>query len=265
MIRVIICSYPGIFSDLLRLILCKDKNIQVVGVINSTRIISKEENSFKSIFDIIRNSGLRYAILQFCQTTFYLILRIIFFKQAGVQSWPIFKTKNINNKNSQEFIRRLYPDVIVLANFNQKISREIISIPKHVCINIHPSALPKFKGVDPVVEALADGSRELGVSIHKVDDNFDTGDILAQKCIAVQKNKSVFFHQFRLFELGAAVALKIISEPAAQQTQILKNSSGDYYSWPNSSKIKTLSEKRIKLITITDYFSALNIIKALCV
>jgi len=61
----------------------------------------------------------------------------------------------------------------------------VLGIGKTQCINIHPSLLPEYKGVDPVFFAMKDNSEEIGVSLHEMDEDFDSGRILLQSSIKI--------------------------------------------------------------------------------
>ncbi len=73
------------------------------------------------------------------------------------------------------------PDLIIVATYDRRIPREIIDIPLLGAVNIHPSLLPKYRGPCPEFWAVRNGEIETGVTIHYLDDAFDTGDILMQE------------------------------------------------------------------------------------
>jgi methionyl-tRNA formyltransferase len=77
-------------------------------------------------------------------------------------------------------IRPLEPDLIVCSGFNWLIPREVLELPRFGAINLHPSLLPRYRGPIPVSWALRNADAEIGLTIHRMDDNFDTGPILAQ-------------------------------------------------------------------------------------
>src|SRR3989344_1160526 len=61
------------------------------------------------------------------------------------------------------------PDLIVLAAYGQILPQEILDIPKHGCLNVHPSLLPKYRGATPVQSAILNGDKETGVTIILMD------------------------------------------------------------------------------------------------
>ncbi len=83
----------------------------------------------------------------------------------------------------QEHLVSLAPDVIVVACFPWRIPETIRTIPRFGCLNVHPSLLPEGRGPEPVFWAFRRGMRQTGVTVHLMDDGFDTGPILAQDVV----------------------------------------------------------------------------------
>jgi methionyl-tRNA formyltransferase len=79
----------------------------------------------------------------------------------------------------------LHPDVVVVAAFGQILPRAVLDIPAHGCVNIHPSLLPRFRGVSPVAAAILSGDEFTGVSIMLLDEGVDTGPVLARAQVPV--------------------------------------------------------------------------------
>lgn len=256
-IRVVLCSYPGIFADTVIKTLQEAQAIELVGLVYSQRIFSASENWMSGAIRMLKTSGLSYAILQFMQTDLYLLLRKFFHSVPTETTVPIYQTKNINTQAGLVFLKDLAADVILLANFNQKVSISVITSAAIACLNIHPSQLPRFKGVDPVFAALYANEQTLGVSVHYVDENFDSGDLIAQTLMPTDKNRSLFYHQLQLFQLGARLAANAIThiQTLARQTQ---NGDGNYDSWPTRVQIKDFKKRGGRLIKYTEYITAVK-------
>jgi methionyl-tRNA formyltransferase len=257
-IRVVLCAYPGIFADSVIQSLQEIQMIELAGLVYSTRIFSARETWMSGAMRLIKTSGISYAALQFMQTDVYLLLRKFSrFVPADV-AVPVFQTKNINQQTGLDFLKNLEADVILLANFNQKVSETVLSVAALACLNIHPSLLPEFKGVDPVFAALYANEPYLGVTVHLVDGDFDTGDIIAQTMMPADKNRSVFYHQLHLFQEGAKLAANIIKHlPQGIDKQVQKTD-GNYDSWPAKAKIKDFKKRGGQLINYADYSDAVK-------
>jgi len=74
-------------------------------------------------------------------------------------------------------MRELAPDVAVVAAFGQKITAELLELPAHGFVNVHPSLLPRYRGAAPVERCLLNGDSMTGVTIMYMDEGWDTGDI----------------------------------------------------------------------------------------
>jgi methionyl-tRNA formyltransferase len=72
------------------------------------------------------------------------------------------------------------PDLILCTGFNWRIPPEALAVPKIGAVNGHPSLLPRWRGPSPVAWAIRNDERELGFTFHLMDEDFDTGPVLAQ-------------------------------------------------------------------------------------
>ncbi|CAA9544254.1 MAG: Methionyl-tRNA formyltransferase [uncultured Thermomicrobiales bacterium] len=77
-------------------------------------------------------------------------------------------------------IAALAPDLIVSASFPYRIPPEIVAIPRHGAINVHPAPLPAYRGPN-MARAIYDGAATFGVTVHRTAEDYDTGGILAQE------------------------------------------------------------------------------------
>lgn len=84
-------------------------------------------------------------------------------------------------------IKDLKADIAVVCSFNNKIPRVLLDSVKDGFINIHPSLLPDYRGPNPYSCIILNDEKETGVTLHFMDDNFDTGDIILQKKLFVSK------------------------------------------------------------------------------
>src|SRR5204863_508433 len=106
-------------------------------------------------------------------------------RSARPQGVPIFQPAKIKNLQIIEEIRRLTPDVIVVAAYGQILLRDVLEIPRLACLNLHASLLPRWRGAAPIQAAIAAGDHETGVTVIYMDEGLDTGDILLQRKIEI--------------------------------------------------------------------------------
>ena len=98
---------------------------------------------------------------------------------------PVYQPSSIKSAGEIETLAGLKPDVIVVAAFGQILRRIVLEMAPHGCINLHPSLLPKYRGVAPVYASLLAGDSFTGVSIMKLDTGIDTGPVLARTHIKI--------------------------------------------------------------------------------
>ncbi len=91
----------------------------------------------------------------------------------------VLTVENINNYERDLIL--LNPDLIIVCAYRQILSKNILAIPLLGCFNVHASLLPKLRGGAPIHRALINGYRKTGVSITKMVEKLDAGDIFAQR------------------------------------------------------------------------------------
>lgn len=99
----------------------------------------------------------------------------------------------ISIKDDREVIDRLKeakPDFVIVVAYGQILSKEILDIPKIACINGHASLLPKYRGASPIQSAILHGDEVTGTTSMLMDIGLDTGDILLQKEVAIDKKET---------------------------------------------------------------------------
>lgn len=101
------------------------------------------------------------------------------------------KTKAEFNNELLEFIATLSPKLIILAGFMRILPTQFIKQYSNKIINIHPSLLPKFKGLNTHKQALEAQEKQHGASVHFVNEKLDSGAIIAQRIVNITANDTV--------------------------------------------------------------------------
>ncbi len=81
-----------------------------------------------------------------------------------------------NGNNVEEFLKHNY-DLCIVASYGLILPEAILKSPKFGCVNLHASILPKYRGASPIQMALKNGDSETGITVMKMDQGLDTGDI----------------------------------------------------------------------------------------
>lgn len=93
----------------------------------------------------------------------------------------------VDTKEIPEEIFNTEWDFFLVASYGKILKKNILDLPKHGCLNIHPSLLPKFRGPSPYVSAILADERETGVTLMLMEEKMDTGPILAQARIEIDE------------------------------------------------------------------------------
>jgi len=112
------------------------------------------------------------------------------------------------------------PDLIVLAGFMRILSPIMTSVFKNKMINIHPSLLPKYPGLNTHEQVIANDDDEHGVTIHSVSEELDGGPIIAQSKISVHKDQKLDDLIERIHAIEHKIFPKVISMIASKEIKI---------------------------------------------
>jgi methionyl-tRNA formyltransferase len=93
----------------------------------------------------------------------------------------VFQPESLSDPEVEEKLRRYDSDLYVVIAYGGIIPKEILDIPKHGVLNVHPSLLPEFRGASPIRSAILEDRRETGATIMLMDEKVDHGPILAQE------------------------------------------------------------------------------------
>jgi methionyl-tRNA formyltransferase len=132
---------------------------------------------------------------------------------------PVLQPERARDEKFIAELRALQPDLIVVVAYGQILPPAILDLPRHGCLNVHTSLLPKYRGAAPIQWAIANGDTETGVTIMKMDVGLDTGDIIATRRTPIQpEDNSATLHD-RLAQLGAELLAQTIPDYVAGKIQ----------------------------------------------
>lgn len=121
---------------------------------------------------------------------------------------PVLQPKKVREPEFVETLRKIGPDVIVVAAFGQIISKEILEMPRYGCINVHASLLPAYRGAAPIQWAVINGDKESGVTIMRMNEGLDTGDMIDKVVVPLDENET----GGSLFDKLSAAGAKLCAE-----------------------------------------------------
>lgn len=103
----------------------------------------------------------------------------------------IFQPDKIKKQENIDVLKSYNPDAIVVVAYGQILSREILTLPKYGCINVHASLLPKLRGAAPLNWAIINGEYKTGVTTMQMDTGLDTGDMLLKAEVEIDEEMNV--------------------------------------------------------------------------
>lgn len=115
--------------------------------------------------------------------------------------------------NSDSFVSRIEkyePDAIVVVAYAHKLGPRLLGLPKKGCLNVHPSLLPLYRGAAPVNWAIIKGEKVTGVSIIRMNERFDAGEILMQESIGIGEDETAGELSVRLSKLGSELLVRVL-------------------------------------------------------
>ena len=143
---------------------------------------------------------------------------------------PVFQPERVKRPEAVETLRGYEADVFIVAAFGQILSQEILDMPRLGCLNIHASLLPRYRGASPIQHAIIDGEERTGITIVQMDAGIDTGDILYQKELPIDRGDTSQSLYDKLTVLGGQTvveALKLL-ERGALTPQKQREEDGSY-------------------------------------
>lgn len=94
---------------------------------------------------------------------------------------PLLRAKKINSYEVYDAVKTVSPDLCIISHFERLIKKPLLDIPPMGFINLHPSLLPNYRGMAPQHWPIINGETEAGITVHYVDEQPDTGNIIIQK------------------------------------------------------------------------------------
>ena len=125
---------------------------------------------------------------------------------------------------AQAFIAQAQADVMVVAAYGLILPQWVLNAPKHGCLNIHASLLPRWRGAAPIHRAIEAGDAQTGVTIMQMDAGLDTGDMLLEETLPILAQDTTATLHDKLADMGAALIVKALTQvgqfkPVKQPTE----------------------------------------------
>jgi methionyl-tRNA formyltransferase len=139
----------------------------------------------------------------------------------------IFQPESLRDTKLAEEMKKINPDLFIVAAYGKILPKEILEIPKYGAINVHASLLPKYRGASPVQCAIINGEKETGITLMKMNEKMDEGDILVQEKIKINENDTTDTLMKKMAELGAKMTVKFVSDWVEEKIKPTKQNHAD--------------------------------------
>ncbi|MGO9689269.1 MAG: methionyl-tRNA formyltransferase [Syntrophobacteraceae bacterium] len=134
---------------------------------------------------------------------------------ASVMKLPLFQPRRVREPEFIAMLKSLNAEAIVVAAYGQILPKEILTLPKFGCINIHASLLPLYRGAAPINWAIMHGDAETGITVMQMDEGMDTGAMLLQESIPIGSKDTAGSMLEKLSSLGARLITEALPLIAA--------------------------------------------------
>ena len=228
-------------------------------------MLNTKTNPKKLFAQVSKKSGWQYALYLVREIINYkaaiFIRKFFFLNNEYVLDTPSnlgkrFKISvsrlsgSINDESNLQRIKQLEPELIIAIRYAEILKKSVLSVPNKGVINIHPSLLPKYGGLTPVFHAMNHNEKDIGYTIHFMDESIDSGRIIKQEIIKQESGDSVVSLNIRI-HIQAGYGLVSCMDKLTQTT--VKNENSSYFSWADKDDIKKFLKSGMKLIKLSDF------------
>ncbi len=132
-------------------------------------------------------------------------------KLAADHDLPVLQPVHLPDKEVMALLAKNRPEVIVVVAYGLKIPPAILTYPPYGCVNVHASLLPKYRGASPIQAVLLNGETTTGITTMRMDEGWDTGDLLLMRQIPIDPADNFGTLHDRLAALGGEVLLDTLA------------------------------------------------------
>lgn len=124
----------------------------------------------------------------------------------------VLQPKSLKKEAIQTQLATLKPDLLIVAAYGLLLPKAVLDIPKYGCLNVHASLLPSWRGASPIQQSILAGDPCTGITIMKMSEGLDEGDILSQASIPLTGTETTGTLHDQLATTGAVLLLKTLAD-----------------------------------------------------
>ena len=123
----------------------------------------------------------------------------------------VFQPERIRRPEAVEQLRALAPELIVVVAYGQILPKDVLSLPRLGCVNVHASLLPRWRGASPIQAALLAGDEFTGVTTMLIDEGLDSGPMLLRERVEIDPDDNAASLHDKLAAVGSPLLMKTIA------------------------------------------------------
>jgi hypothetical protein len=184
-------------------------------------------------------------------------------RRYGFSGRPL---RNLKPSEDGGLIRDFAPDLILSVRFSLIFKPDLIALPRHGVLNVHPGRLPQYGGLFAPFRQMLAGEPMLGCTVHYVDEGIDTGPILAIEQVPFDPRRSMLWHAAQLYPAGVRRLIHLVAELAAGRPLLAMAQSPEqrgYYKLPTRDEFARFRSKGLKTATPEDFAEILGLFSPL--
>lgn len=141
---------------------------------------------------------------------------------------PVEQPESLKSSEAQARLRAYAPEVMVVVAYGLLLPQAVLDIPRHGCLNIHASLLPRWRGAAPIQRAIEAGDTESGVAIMQMERGLDTGAVLLEKRAPIGQSETGGELHDRLATLGAVAIVEALARLDELEPRTQDDASASY-------------------------------------
>lgn len=232
-----------------------ERNLEIVGITTVPPSLG-DRNLVAFAFDLLRRFGPRIFLRNVAFYAKYLSLDLLnrfsgtgpAYSARTVAERNGIEYEHVGDVNAPEYVRyveRKDPDVIASVAVPQKFQPRLFTIPDDGTVNIHSSLLPEYRGLSPSFWTLLRGEDETGITVHFVDEELDTGEIILQRPVEIRPDDSLHALNRRVAEEGSALLAEALERirTGSVSAREMPEEEGSYFSLPTREDVREFVER----------------------
>lgn len=144
--------------------------------------------------------------------------------QLGITT--VHQPETLKDEREHERLRAFRADAMIVIAYGLLLPPAVLAIPRHGCLNVHASLLPRWRGAAPIARAIEAGDTESGITIMQMDAGLDTGPMLRKHATPILASDTAATLHDRLAQLGAETLVQALALLAAGQLEPEKQNEG---------------------------------------